>query len=354
MEDAGCIEVTEVDAGGTISPESVDLLIMVDNSNSMSEEQASLAVALPNLVRALASGDVDLDGDQDFAPVGSLHLGVVTSDMGTGGFVVPTCDDSRFGDDGVLRRSGSGDCAAGLSPFLRFSPTGTVPIDEFAGDAACLTTAGTGGCGFEQQLESVLKAVTPSSSGVAFAEGTTGHGTSANAGFLREDSILVILVVTDENDCSAWDPELFNPTSSVYSSDLNLRCSSFPGAMHPVERYVDGLLALRPRLTDRLVFATIAGIPLDLSRADDETILADPRLVERIDPDMPTRLRPSCNVPGRGFAFPPRRLIEVARGVRARGGRALNQSICQEDFSPAVQLILAEVGRAARPICARR
>lgn len=352
--DAGCVEFIEVD-GEVVTNESVDLLFMVDNSNSMTEEQAALAVELPNLVRAITSGDVDLDGTPDFAPVGSLQIGVVTSDMGVGGFRVPTCAGSDFGDDGILRTEATlGRCDARYPSFLSFDATGTRTIEDFASDAACLTTTGTGGCGFEQQLEAFLKAITPTDSPIEFHRGTSGHGTGANAGFIRDDSILVVIVVTDENDCSALDPEVFNPSSSVYSGDLNLRCFSFPGALHPVDRYVDGLMALRPRVPGRLVFGTIVGIPRDLTRADADRILSDPRLVERIDPDNPTRLAPSCNVRGRGFAFPPRRIVEVARGVRAQGGRALNQSICQDDYSEAVRLILDEVGGAARPVCVRR
>lgn len=351
--DSGCVDLVYED-GGPAAVESVDLLLMVDNSNSMDEEQASLAVALPNLIRGITSGDVDLDGDVDFAPVGSLHLGVVTADMGTGGFAIPTCSESNFGEDGVLRTvSGSTarECAGTFPAFLEYDPTGPVTVEEFAARAACATTTGTGGCGFEQQLDAVLKAVTSAAAPITFASGTTGHADGANGGFLRDDSILVVMVVTDENDCSAVDPELFNPSSSIYTGDLNVRCFAHPVALHPIERYVDGLLSLRSAQPDRFVFATIVGIPRDLSGMSAEVILTDRRLVERVDPGMTTRLVPSCNEPGRGLAFPPTRIVQVAQGIKRRGGRSLNLSICQEDFSPAVGLILEEVGAAARPVC---
>ena len=46
----------------------------------------------------------------------------------------------------------------------------------------------------------------------------------------------------------------------------NLQCATHRRANHPIGRYVDGLLALRPGLERRLIFATIAGIdPLVLS-----------------------------------------------------------------------------------------
>ena len=67
----------------------IDLLLMIDNSNSMAGEQALLGVELPRMVRILASGDANEDGVEDFEPVRSLHVGVVTSDMGAGPAVPP-------------------------------------------------------------------------------------------------------------------------------------------------------------------------------------------------------------------------------------------------------------------------
>ncbi|MCZ7678022.1 MAG: hypothetical protein M5U28_04285 [Sandaracinaceae bacterium] len=91
------------------------------------------------------------------------------------------------------------------------------------------------------------------------------HGDVANDGFLRPNSVLAIIPLTDEEDCSAHDPELFNSASPTYSGDLNLRCYAYGAtALHPIDRYVEGLLQLREdeRL---LVFAPIAGIPVDLA-----------------------------------------------------------------------------------------
>ncbi len=165
--------------------------------------------------------------------------------------------------------------------------------------------------------------------------------------------MLGVVIVTDEEDCSALDPELFNPTSAIYSGDLNLRCFSFPGAVHPVSRYVDGFRSLRRERPDLFTLAVIAGVPPDLAPAgvtelaDMDGILADPRMMEMIDPDNPTRLRPSCNVPGRGFAFPPRRLVELARSFPEQSVVA---SICQSDWTDAIRTIGRTVGRRA---CAR-
>jgi hypothetical protein len=333
-------------------PSAVDLLFVVDNSNSMGEEQALLAAQLPTFIDVLESPvDADGDGEGDYPPIEDIHIGVVTSDMGTGGFAVPTCTESNFGDDGVLRTTGNtaiAGCMATYPPFLSYRAGGDPEV--FAADVACVAVVGTGGCGFEQQLEAGLKAVTASTSSIAFGMGTTGHADGANSGFLRPDSMLGVIFVTDEEDCSALDPELFNPTSSVYSGDLNLRCFSFPGAVHPLERYIDGFRALRADRPDLFTLAVIAGVPSDLApsgvtdRAELDRILADPRMAEEIDPAMPTRLRPSCNEPGFGYAFPPRRLVGLARAFPEQSVVA---SICQPDWTGAIRTIGATVGRRA-------
>ena len=363
------IRVTNVDK--------VDLLFMVDNSNSMQEEQTSLAEQFPRMIRVLASGDLTGDGNQDFQPVRSLHVGVISSDMGTGGFPVDTCDDPNFGDDGVLHTDGltaMTGCQATYPRFLEFRPDLGIAPDAFANDFTCVAKLGTGGCGFEQQLEAVLKAVTPSTSSVTFNMGTTGHADTQNcvaAGdcFLREDSLLAIVLVSDEEDCSAADPDLFNRSTSLYPGDLNLRCSQYAErALHPVSRFVDGLLAARPD-PDLLVFAAIIGVPTDLVANPDiinfDAILADPRMDEVPDvnfcppgepaPCTPTRLVPSCNVVNRGVAFPPRRIVEVAKTLELdRGSNGIVQSICQEDFAPALSAIIEKIADVLGGACLPR
>jgi hypothetical protein len=352
-------------SGECVEGTGVDLLLVVDNSNSMAEEQASLAAELPSLVRSLVEPpDADADGQPDWVPIPDLRVGVVTTDMGTGGFAVTTCVRSDFGDDGVLRTAGNPGltgCMATYPPFLQFEPSGGTPAEAFAADVSCVATVGTGGCGFEQPLEAALKALSPAAPTASTGPGyvpprffrdTRGHGDGANDGFVRDDSLLAVVVVTDEEDCSALDPTFFDPSSPTYgATDLNLRCSVHAAeALHPVSRYVEGLAALRAGRPDLLAFALIAGVPPDLASPEptDEAyaaILADERMQERIDPAMPTRLVPSCNVPGRGVAFPPRRLVEVARGLGA--ARSTVQSICQADFSPAAGAIARLVGTRA-------
>lgn len=333
----------------------LDVLLMVDNSNSMTEEQASLAAQIPRMARVLATGDLDGDGTQDFPALASVRVGTVSSDMGTGGFAIPTCARADFGDDGVLRTGGRVDAGcAGTYPGYAELRAGdpSADVESFVHQVSCVAEMGIGGCGFEQQLEAALKALTPSTSPVRFHAGTVGHADGANAGFLRPGSVLATILLTDENDCSAADPALFDASSPTYgATDLNLRCFMHPEAVHPITRYAEGLRALRAAPGD-VIFAAITGVPADLvsdpHHVDYGALLSDPRMVERVDPAEPNRLVPSCQAPERGLAFPPRRIVEVAREL---GPHSVVQSICQEDFTPVIDAILTRVAARVSGSC---
>ncbi len=349
--------------------EEVDLLFMIDNSNSMAQEQNALSRELPNLVRVLASGDLDNDGMQDFPPVRSLQVGVVTSDMGTGGYVVPTCSNSAFGDDGVLRTRGNTmrpGCMATYPSFFTFEPDSGGDPTAFANEVTCVAGMGTNGCGFEQQLEAVLKAVTPSTAPTRFVSGSVGHADGQNAGFIRPNSLLTVILVTDEEDCSAVQPEVFDPASTTFGGDLNLRCWTYGapemGIIHPVSRFVDGLLATRDD-PDLLVVAAIAGIPEETnpmagSAIDYTAILNHPDMQEMVDPMTPSRLRPSCDrtdeAGERSIAFPPRRIVSTLQGLEERGANAVLQTICQDSFTGALQAIVQKLADVLGGTCLPR
>lgn len=367
----------------------VDLLFVVDNSGSMREEQDSLAREFPKLVRAFASGDRDRDGTEDFPPVEDLHLGVVSSDMGLVGIQgIPGCDG--LGDDGILKNvpnpMGTG-CEASYPKFLSYE-AGSDDPDTIANDFTCIASLGTDGCGFEQQLESGLKAVWPASDnsiaflGDSMGAGKTGHAGAENEDFLRpssgpEISIVAIVIVTDEEDCSSlnlrhFTPELYldpmNPDDAeLIMQDLNLRCYYNPMNLQPVSRYVDGFKKLRPGHETFVVFAAIAGVPPDLvdakalAKVDFSVaaqrdafytdMLADARMMETPDPSKPPgegALVPSCDIPDRGTAYPPRRLTQVAQ---AFGENGIVQSICQKDFGPAIDVIVGAIARTVANAC---
>lgn len=332
-------------------PDDLDVLFVVENAGSIVEEQASLVEQLPRVVRALATGDFDADGSPEAEAFTSVHYGVVSTDMGTGGNDLPSCLEPTFGDDGVLRDRGNtalAGCMTTYPSFLTFEPDDDVVT--FGRSLQCVAQLGTGGCAFEQPLEAALKAVTPSTSPITFFGETAGHADGLNLGFVRPDSLLAIVILAEENDCSVLDPDLLDPASTVYGGDIALRCFTYPAALRPIDRYVDGLLALRPAAPDRLAFAVIGGVPTDLVGSSYDAMLADARMEERLDPSMPTRLSPSCNVPGRGTAEPPRRLVLVAKGLEERGAKTIAESMCQADFTDPVTSILRTIA-LPRPEC---
>jgi len=327
----------------------LDLLVVMDNSNSMNEEQGLLREELPGLFRALATGDLDGDGTQDLASFESVRVGVVTTDLGAGPALVPTCGEG-LGDDGVLLSApGSGGPAACpsegyRSPIAVYDGSNPEGLDGFVQQIACTSAAGVGGCGFERQLESALLALSPNepqsytAPGYApplFSEMRRPQGDRMNAGFLRDGSVLAVLFVTDEDDCSVVDPGLFDPTSAVYSEvGLNLRCHEYEStALFDVPTLVEGLTGLRPQPQD-LVVAAITGVPTSIAVDDLDAVLANPAMVPTPDPSMspPTNLSSVCSS-SRGVAFPANRIVRALRGVQEAGGRAVVQSICDDSFS---------------------
>ncbi|MGE0792389.1 MAG: hypothetical protein AB7S26_42335 [Sandaracinaceae bacterium] len=374
--------VGECPAPCTPPAHEVDLLFMIDNSSSMSEEQHNLVRALPRFVTTLMTGDLDADGDVagdlepddlDFPPPVRLQIGVVTSDMGTGGSTVPTCSNSMFGDDGLLSTVGDltrSGCDATYPSFLGFF-TGGDPT-RFASDVACVMSTGTQGCGFEQPLEAVLKALSPTvdqpwtATGFAaprFFMDSEGNGDVENAGFVQFDSVLAIVMLTDEDDCSARDPDLYDVRSTTYPDDPNLRCVVYEEeALHPIARYVDGLIQLR-RAPGHLVFAPIVGIPADLAPmgfepvdyarlvSDDPTV-RDERMVPRVDPANPQRMLTSCREPATGLAYPPTRIARVAEGLERRGAQVTVRSICEPDLGWTMTGVLDRIREALDGTCA--
>ncbi|GAB4207564.1 MAG: hypothetical protein OHK0013_25320 [Sandaracinaceae bacterium] len=365
------IQVTNVD--------NVDLLFMVDNSNSMFEEQANLIEELPRLVQVLASGDRDEDGTRDFNPVRSLHVGVISSDLGAGPHTgVPTCDVG-LGDDGILlsrSRTTTPPCMGSYpSAIFEFNRDTDDPL-TFATAVGCVANLGTGGCGFEQQLEVSLKALTPisaqpwtrpgytpprfvSADGVVDSVG--GNADGPNAGFLRPNSALAIVLVTDEEDCSVRDFGLFAPGDPRFVSvPLNIRCNAFGdpamNLVFPVQRYVDGFLGLR-RDPNLLIFSAITGIPPETEPEPGETpdfarILANPNMIPRPNA-MGTNLEPSCSTRN-GLAYPPIRIVQTAAGLSAAGASVSLSSICSDDFGPAIDGIIAKIADALRGACLPR
>jgi hypothetical protein len=100
----------------------------------------------------------------------------------------------------------------------------------------CMAQVGTGGCGFEHTLEATARAVE-----------TLGP---IHSGFRRDDALLLIVIVSDEDDCSAADASLFaDPTAdsmSVLGPRTSFRCFEFGVACAEQAREVGDKTACTP------------------------------------------------------------------------------------------------------------
>lgn len=299
----------------------IDVLFVVDNSASMSQEQEVLARALPDFLRSLYT-QAEAQG-----VAADVHVGVTTTDLGTEGYTVTTCREPTGGDRGCLQSVPS-PLFAGCDPtyptyLSRTSADGEAyPIDELADDFACLATLGTAGCGFEQQLGAARRAL-----------GEDAAPGGCNDGFLRPGSVVAVIHVSDEDDCSVDEdhPELFDQ-SRTELGHLNVRCFLHPELVTPVSAEVAALRALEAA-GHLVVVGAIVGVPTDepaCTGFGDQLAgcLGARGMVEELDPAAPSQLVPSCNT-AMGLAFPPRRFVELAQ---AFGDRAYVASICAPDY----------------------
>jgi hypothetical protein len=374
----------------------VDLLFLVDDSSSMEDKQTNLRQHVPQLVQTLVTGMRMPNDPNAFPPVTDLHIAVVDSDMGLPGVTgIPGC--SGYGDDGLFQHTPHASpenptCDASYPTFLSYlvdSPTGP-SADKISRDFGCIANVGAMGCGDEQQLEAVLKSLWPSTDqrvvflGDANSPERLGHGDRENAGFLRNDpskglSLLAIVVLSDEDDGSTGDMELYLPPNQLPANtwvdpsthdDLNLRPLIGTNRDHlfSTSRYIDSFKALRSGNENLVVFAAITGVPLDL--VDDKAtasvdftdqtqrdafydgILADQRMQNVPDntPSPGKMVVPAC-LTSFGHGYPGRRYIEVAKGI---GENATVYSICEPDYTPAINNIINVIANQLRTVCLPR
>ncbi len=474
----GCIDrpvkaVTSVTQSGfvrTIQNEGidkVDLLLMVDNSNSMRDNQSNIMTQFSRMIQTLTSppcrstpthpgSHTCIPGDAtealEYPAVADMHVGVVSSDLGTPGSSVPGCANSDLGDDGMLNPIRNGQALSHHEPWVRAPVTFGRPADcmdpnqfpafisfvsgasgstdptAFTHDFQCNAGLYVDGCGLESQLDAVYRALV--------IHDATDHpgNTSPNAGFIRENSLLAIVMLTDEEDGSVRDCrfangtpcdgqgaiDVYNPASTAWSSmELNMRFYMYQPCgpqdpTWPIARYVDpanpttGLLSLKPGHPERIVFAAIAGVPLavpttgsgDTQRINWTALLGAPgaggaddfcgrdsstlanlpsaegptsMMAANGDPNCAQRTVPACRRQGttysptacttdlQYFAWPSRRVIEVARrfdesplcnGAPCNNG--LVTSVCSTDYASAMDQIVRKIQSGLTPPCLPR
>ena len=212
----------------------IDLLFVIDNSVSMADKQEILAFAVPEMVKRLVNplckdvagntqpnpGECPSGTSPEFSPVDDIHIGVISSSLGGHGSRSCPRAEAGWNNDDQAHLIGS---VRGLpEAFLAWSggdaAAQTALVTNFA---THVSATGESGCGFEAPLEAwyrflidpqppqdiVLDAdskavMATNAEGVPVVDGVV---LAQRAEFLRPDGLVAIVVLTDENDCSAMD-----------------------------------------------------------------------------------------------------------------------------------------------------
>ncbi len=219
----------------------IDLLFMIDNSISMADKQQLLAQVVPGLVDRLtnpnevctdsvghttpANGQTCPSGTTgptpEFRPISDIHIGVITSSLGGHGPPTNFCNPQGPGSNADNNDHGRllPEVRAGLSSyknlgFLDFDGTNSAQVKtDFTN---YVTAAGEKGCGFESSLEAWYRfLVDPEppldvkvTNNYSTPDGVDQEVLEERKNFLRPDSLLGIVMLTDEDDCSISDTGL--------------------------------------------------------------------------------------------------------------------------------------------------
>ena len=306
-----------------------DILFMVDNSISMEQEQDNLARNFPAFIDELRKIEGGLP---------DLHIGVVTSDVGAGTLNESGCTPG--GQDGAFQ---GWDRSCGLAADNHFIvTTDGEKTRNYQGDLsnvfACMAKVGTHGCGYEHQLEATRRALTI-------------HGAGESGGFLREEAYLQVVVITDEDDCSApGNATLFG--MSFPGEEPSFRCAraghvcrgqpipagdfSAPlseckpvenGALTNVADFVSAIRGLKKEPDKQVLVAGIFGWPL--SGEGEYKVGKSPK-------DSWDYLPACTSANGEATAA-----LRVKQFVDSFGKNGTFRSICSGDFRP----ILAEIAK---------
>ena len=331
----------------------LDIVFMIDNSGSMAEEQANLTRNFPVFMREL----------QAASPMGLLdvHIGVISSNLGAASGSMG-CDAG--GDGGAFQnrpRANNGTCTAvPRDPFIIAGPAGNNFPGAIADVFSCIAALGIEGCGFEHQLASLRRALGKDPN-VAMPP--------QNNGFLRPNARLGIILITDEDDCSAPpDTDLFRASdqllSSEYGQQQSFRCNEFGhlcGGKPPtrmagltfndcqsnetassklihVSEFVSAIKSLKAK-PDLIAVAAITG-PVGPYKTIESTRSVDSTREKILE------IGPSCSITidqKASDAAPALRIHEFVSAFGAKNG--IERSICTADFA----VVMREIATVIAP-----
>jgi len=239
----------------------IDLLFMIDNSASMADKQLILAEVVPDLVDRLTNpvcvdrttrqfvanpppgaGCPDPNTqEREFEPVKDIHIGLITSSIG--GHGADSCSPTGVGTFNprqadmshlITRTKAGGNVATWANKgFLNWdqrssndpqkpSPPGESNVETLRQNfTEMVKGAGEDGCGFEASLEAWYRFLVDPAPYQAMVPCPCYDGDTANqcrcpdgldtvvlqqrADMIRQDSLLAVIMLSDENDCSVMD-----------------------------------------------------------------------------------------------------------------------------------------------------
>lgn len=320
----------------------LDLLFVIDTSPAMAEAQPHLETNLRRMATVL---------EQIQGGLPDIHLGVVSADLGAGGYDVAGC--AGTGDGGRLQTSPRVDgCSPPEGSFLYSyrtpsyqCPSGQsyCPEHNYEGDLGdaltCVGMLGADGCAFPQPLEAMKRALTHPD----------------NAGFLRDEAFLFVVFLTASDDCSAADSGLFDPNAADLGAADAFRCTRYGVTCDGGE--IDGTpqtySACQPR-TDSLLADPGAYVSfLRGLKADPGQVLVaaaagpeGPFTIVSPDPGQP-RLAPSCT----SDAASAKPAVRLQAFLDAFPYRSTSTSLCEEDLSGTLILVAQQLAWVLEDPC---
>jgi hypothetical protein len=173
----------------------LDVLFVIDNSSGMGATQQGLVSQIGPFIDRLQAAKVD------------WRIGVVSTDLGIAPYHGPGCERPGGDNAELLNAPQQPGCKAPSDRFI--SPTNVAdPKAAFA----CIASLGESGCGFERPFDAALRALDPK------------LAPAANKSFGRETALLLVVWLSNEDDCSAVDPSIYNPDDLSLGPWASGRC----------------------------------------------------------------------------------------------------------------------------------
>jgi hypothetical protein len=232
--------------------EKIDLLLVVDNSRGVGDKQVALEATVAPFLASFLDPPCLFEGTpvmeqpapdepcpegsaREIKPVLDVHVGIIHSSLGGhGGDACSGMLSPSENGKGHLQPGSATDYQdlgfLAWDPAEQKAPPGETDVDAFTEQVlVMLGSIDSLGCGYEAQNEAWYRfLVEPDPYDVieiqddqAVLLGTDQVVLDQRASFLRDDSLVVIAVMSDENDCSTRDGGQYFFAAQVYQPGTN-------------------------------------------------------------------------------------------------------------------------------------